>query len=126
AWPAVAAALMLVPTPAWIIETFYARGVYRWLQSGMTLASNLVPIAVLDVMLGGALLLVLIRGVQLWRVARRQGVLDALWEGLRRALRAAAIVLVVFVSAWGCNYRRVPLDASLGMPPAPAVGVLLT
>ena len=111
---AIATALFLVPLPAWVVDEFYSRDLYRWLQVVVTSVSNLVPFAVLDLLIGAGVVLVAFR---LWRLAARAwsgGIGSALWEGLRRTLRAVAVVGIVFMLAWGCNYRRVPLGATLG------------
>jgi hypothetical protein len=120
-----AALLLFVPLPAWIVEALYSRGAYPWLQNGVTFVSNLVPLAVLDVLLGLVVLLVLVRVVLLVRLARSKGVFAALWEGVRRLLRGAGIVTVLFVLLWGGNYRRVPLAESLAPPPKPETTVLI-
>lgn len=109
----VAAALFLVPIPAWVVDEFYSRDLYPWLQVGLTTASNFVPMAIFDVLIGGAVLLVLVRMVLLGLLAWRQGVVPALWEGLRRVLRAVAFVAIAFMFTWGCNYRRLPLETTL-------------
>jgi hypothetical protein len=36
--------------------------------------------------------------------------MDALWEGLRRVVRAVAILVILFLWGWGFNYRRLPLE----------------
>jgi len=123
--PIVAGALVLAPLPDWGVEFVYARGAYPWWQSGVTFVSNLLPVAALDVLIVLVLLLSGFRGLQLWRRARRSGVVDAAWEGLRRLLRAVALLVLVFMLGWGLNYRRVPLEASLGAPPPPSTAGLL-
>jgi hypothetical protein len=49
----------------------------------------------------------------------------ALGELLRRVLRVAAVVALAFLTMWGCNYRRMPLERTLnpGAAPPPAAGV---
>ena len=109
----VAIALFLVPIPAWVVDEFYSRDLYPWLQTGLTAASNLVPIAVIDLLIVGAAILVFVRLVLLSVLAWREGLLSAMWEGLRRALRAVALVAIVFMCTWGLNYRRQPLETTL-------------
>lgn len=122
--PVVAAALLLVPMPAEFVEAYYSRGVYPRLQQVVTLVSNFVPLAVLDILIGIAVLFVLLRIVLLFGTVGSHGVIAAIWEGARRLLRGAAILVIVFVCMWGLNYRRPPLEASLGEPPAPTVSTL--
>ena len=109
----VAIALFLIPIPAWVVDEFYSRDLYPWLQTGLTAASNLVPFAIIDVLITGALILVLVRVVLLSVLAWREGLLTALWEGLRRALRAVSFVAIAFMFTWGFNYRRQPLETTL-------------
>lgn len=109
----VAAALFLVPVPAWIVDEFYSRDLYPWLQSGLTAVSNLVPIAILDVLIVAAAMLALLRVGLLATSAWRHGLSRALWEGVRRLLRAVSFVAIAFMFTWGCNYKRQPLETTL-------------
>jgi hypothetical protein len=83
------------------------------MQRVMTAASNLTAIAVLDVLVGVA---VIAAGVWLVARFRRRG--SSGWgRTLLRiagdALVAAACVYLVFLAAWGLNYRRQSLRATL-------------
>jgi hypothetical protein len=40
-------------------------------------------------------------------------VLDAIWDLTRRVIRLAAVVALMFLWTWGCNYRRLPLETAL-------------
>jgi hypothetical protein len=111
--PVVAVAALAAPVPTWIVETLYARDIYPWLQMGFTSLTNLVSFAVLDVLIALALGFVLVRLVRLVGVARKEGVLDALWQGVLRTARAAAIVTLAFLLIWGFNYRRRSLEESI-------------
>jgi hypothetical protein len=61
--------------------------------------------------------------VRLFRVMRQRGIMDALWEGFRRAVRAVCVVAVLFYWAWGFNYRRVPLETVMPGGVAPKLTV---
>lgn len=123
--PVAAAAVVLAPVPAWFIEEIYSRGIYPWLQLGVTSVSNLVPVALLDVLIAAALALLVFRVVQFVRTTMSRGVLDAVWDATRRTLRAAAVLVLVFFFAWGCHYRRTPLETTVGTTPAvPTVATL--
>ena len=123
--PVIAVLAALVPIPAWIVDDFYSRDMYAWLQKIMTTATNVLPFALLDVILVVAILAVLRRTYRLYHVARQRGVIDALWEAVRRIARAAAIVIILFLWAWGFNYRRLPLDGVIGAAQVrPAVDAL--
>lgn len=109
----VALLCLAVPLPEQTVETLYSRDMYPWLQTGFTSLSNLAPFAVLDLLLVvGAVLL----GLRLWRtllITRDQGLFNAVWELLRRGLRAGSIVVILFLWAWGFNYRRPALETTV-------------
>jgi hypothetical protein len=121
-----AVAVSLAPWPVWLVERWYARDIFPILQAQVTSLSNLVPIAVIDI--GLVLLAVFLVGVVI-RFARgigKYGVVEALWEALRRVIRVAALLVLLFLVFWGLNYRREPLESTLGGgavggPPASAV-----
>ena len=109
----VAVLCLIVPLPAETVETLYSRDMYPWLQIGFTSVSNLAPFAVLDALILFGIVLVVIR---LWRsifVARERGLFNAVWDLFRRAIRAVAILTILFLFAWGFNYRRPRLEATL-------------
>lgn len=98
----------VAPLPAAMVERFYSAALYPVLQQGLTGASNLLPFALFDVLLLGAvaawaglLLNDLIRGRDRWmRTVVRAAV---------RTLTAGAALYLLFLATWGLNYRRVPL-----------------
>jgi hypothetical protein len=100
----------LVPVPPLWIERLYARGIYPSLQPYVTQASNLSPVALLDV---GVALLVMATGAAFFR---RWGVHGA-WRAVLRtagwAATAVAAIYLLFLLSWGLNYRRVPLEDTL-------------
>ena len=107
----IALLVLLVPIPAWIVDDFYSRDAYPWFQKIVTGATNVLPVAVLDLLLIGVLLAVLYRARRLFSVVKQRGVMDALWETFRRVVRATAVALILFTWAWGFNYRRIPLES---------------
>lgn len=111
--------LVLVPVPGWIVEELYSRDTYPWLQDILTAVSNVMPFALLDVLILGALGATLFRAVRLFNVVRQRGVMDALWEAVRRVIRFAAVIAILFYWAWGFNYRRTALET--GLPGGKAV-----
>jgi hypothetical protein len=117
--PLLAAAVYFAPWPAWVVDQFYSRDMYPWLQTGFTSFTNLLPFAFLDLLIGVVLVAVLFRMKRLFNVTRERGVMDALWEMFRRVVRAVAIVLLLFLWSWGCNYGRLPLEK--GFPGGEAV-----
>jgi hypothetical protein len=72
-----------------------------------------MPFAVMDVMLIAILLMVLFGIMRVLRIVSNQGFVEAVWDGLRRALRAGAVLIILFLIAWGYNYRRPPLERVL-------------
>jgi hypothetical protein len=117
----IAIVLAVLPLPPWMIDQFYSRQAYPVIQYVVTSISNLVPLAVLDllvVLLGFLLIRWLLR---LGSVAKKDGVVDAIWDVTRRVIRAASIVAILFLLMWGLNYRRIPLEDSLkpsALPPS--------
>ena len=111
--PVVALVLAFAPAPPWVVEEFYSRDFYPFLQSALTAVSNVLPIAFLDLMIVAAALLVGYRIVRLFMGARRGSLLDVLWESVRRTIRLVGVVVSLFVLTWGCNYRRQPLETTL-------------
>ena len=100
----------LVPIPPRAIDRLYSDGVYPGLQRGLTRLSNVVPIALLDVLIVTSIVAVVIAA---WRDWRRAGVATMAVRGVVRLLTIAAVVYVVFLVCWGLNYRRTPLMAAL-------------
>jgi len=123
--PIAAIVMFGVPVPAWLVETFYSRDAYPWLQRGLTSVSNLLPLAVIDVMFVAAAVALVWRLALLVGTARQRGFLISVWEAFRRLVRVVAVAVVVFLLAWGCNYRRVPIEATLPQPVAPPTEVTL-
>jgi len=125
--PAFALILFFAPLPAWVVEDYYSHDAYPMLQNVFSAGSNIMPFAVIDAMIAIAVVAVLYRTLRLLRVARRRGVIDAIWEGVLRVSRATACVLILFFLVWGFNYRRMPLEASLlqgGKVPEPTIDSL--
>ena len=108
-----ALALVFVPVPAWIVEELYSRDTYPWLQQLLTTATNLVPFALLDLLLLGLVAAGVYRAVRLANVMAQRGIVDAVWEGIRRAIRFAAVVVILFCWVWGFNYRRPSIESLL-------------
>ena len=124
-----AAVAALAPmSPAWI-ESAYSRGVYLANQRVITGASNLTSIAVLDVLLGLAIVAAAVWLVSRIRRRGSSGWGRTLWRIAGDALVAAACVYLVFLAAWGLNYRRQSLRATLDFDQAritrDALGALL-
>jgi hypothetical protein len=104
-----AVAAALVPLPAALVERAYSTGVYPPVQRALTAVSNQVALALFDAVLGivlvawiGPTLVDALRVRRLggWRVAGRAGL---------RTATIASVMYLAFLTAWGFNYRRVPI-----------------
>jgi hypothetical protein len=102
-----ALAAAIVPLPRWLVERAYSAGVYPRLQPVLTGASNLAPIALLDVAIAAVLLAWLVGVANDLRSSR--GVTGALFAVVVRTAAWAAAAYLLFLATWGFNYRRVPL-----------------
>jgi len=94
-----------LPVPAALVERLYSTWLYAAIQPPLTTASNLAPFAFFDAVIVGA--------VALWLGLAVRDVLFAPLRGiLRVALRTvvwSATLYLIFLLAWGLNYRRVRL-----------------
>jgi uncharacterized protein DUF3810 len=108
---AVACAAALLPLPPGVVERWYSAGVYPPLQRGVTSLSNLVPFALLDVLIVvGPIAWLTLAARDIRRSTRRRQTV-ARW--LVRTVAAAGALYLLFLAMWGLNYRRVPLDRKL-------------
>lgn len=107
---AAALAAALVPVRPAFVERWYSNLLYPRLQQALTPLVNLLPIAVLDLAVGGC---VAALAVLLIRRARRSGWRLALLRTAGTLVPAAAIGYLLFLLLWGMNYRRVPLEEKL-------------
>jgi hypothetical protein len=108
-----AALAAVAPVPAWVVDEFYSRDMYPWFQRIMTTTTNILPFALLDVILIITIIGVGYRLVRLYHVMRQRGFVDAIWEGFRRLVRVAAIAVLLFLWGWGFNYRRLPIETAM-------------
>jgi len=91
------------------IERLYSQGMYAKVQPVLTSASNLIPIALMDpliVLVAGAWML--LAGRDLMR-GSRVGWGRTAAQIARRTLAWSAAAYLLFLAAWGFNYRRVRL-----------------
>lgn len=96
--------------PQAFIEREYSRGLYPEIQSTVTMVSNVLPIAFLDVIVA---LLLIAALIAFRRVARRQGRGHAFGRLNVWLLTTVAVIYLLFLATWGLNYHRVPLEAQL-------------
>jgi hypothetical protein len=113
-WPLVLAlAVAFAPLPAAWVDAWYSRGAYLALQRHLTSWSNAVPVAVTDLLIAGALAAVAIAAARWPRLRKQLGTRRALGRAAIAIATAVAAVYVLFVAAWGLNYRREPLAGRL-------------
>jgi len=112
--PVLAAAVLLTPWPGLQVEHWYSRVLFPRGQALVTSASNLTPFAWMDV--GLVLIAVFLISVATRVVRPRdgRGWLGGLWDGMRRVVRLAGVLALLFLLLWGLNYRRLPLETTLG------------
>jgi len=96
-------------SPAWV-ERVYSTSIYLSFQPYVTAASNLVPIALLDVAVAVILAGLASLFVRDWR---RSGPIHAAASSAVRLTVTAAVIYLLFVASWGLNYRRMPVEAKL-------------
>ena len=116
---ALAIALGLAPLPPGAIERQFSNGLYPIVQSGLTGISNLVPFALVD------LLLLVVIGWWGWRLTRdvskggskASGWIRVLARLASRTVTLVAAIYVMFLLTWGLNYRRPPLTDRLSPNP---------
>src|SRR5687768_8463304 len=99
------------PPGTFAIERWYARGLYPQLQAVTTSVSNRVPVALFDV----AMIILAIIAIVVWthsiRVARRKRSIRPIGRGFVATLTLAALVYLWFLTAWGLNYARQPIES---------------
>ena len=126
----IAAALAggLAPFSPSLIERWYSTGFYPLVQRVVTPVTNVVPFAVFDVLTVVAFVWMLIAIVRSVRTARRRRQWSPMLATGLNLLTAAAALYLVFLVAWGFNYRRVPMSSRLilhrGVPGEDAVVAL--
>ena len=108
---AVACAAVVLPVPPRVVERTYSGLFYPPLQRALTSFSNLAPFALLDVFLIGFPILWF--GLIARDVSRSNRRPPALGRWALRTAVAAATLYLLFLAAWGLNYRRLPLDRKL-------------
>ena len=102
---AFAAAAALLPVPAGVVERVYSAGVYPWWQRAVTPLSNAVPFALFDLLVAAVAAVWLALTIAQFLKRRTRALAPV---AVRTVVWVAAAYLV-FLAAWGLNYRRVRL-----------------
>ena len=107
-----AVAAGLAPVSPEAVDAWYSERWYRGIQPLVTGTSSLVPLALLDVWIVVAVALV---AWWVWRVVRAprgQRVRQSL-ATLASLVSMVSALYLVFLLAWGFNYRRLPITSTL-------------
>ena len=111
---AVAAVALAVPWPPAMVEGAFSAAFYPAWQRIATTATNALPFAAFDLILAGAILALAGLAIGSWR-----GSGGGRWRRAGAALLAAIVVgaatYLWFLTAWGLNYQRTPVDARVGL-----------
>lgn len=106
----IALAAAIVPMPPSAVERWYSRGLYPRLQTSLTPATNLIPVALLDLAIAA-----LVVWIVFWLVRHRP---LGLWNVVLALFYTTAIFYLLFLLLWGFNYRRVRLEEKLAFDKA--------
>jgi len=109
----------IAPVSPGVVEEWFSLGIYPSVQQVTTDVTNVLPFALLDVLLVLAvstLVLVVARSV---RAALRKRTVRPLGRTAFGIASVAAVAYLVFLAFWGLNYRRVPLDGRLVLDQRP-------
>src|SRR5262249_22894937 len=105
--------LAVVPLrPIWV-ESWYSTAVYPRIERLLTPISNLLPFALLDVLLLTVVPIAAIALTMATRNAWRTPTIGCLGRTVGHLLTAAAALYVLFLLLWGLNYRRVRMPDRL-------------
>ena len=118
----------LIPVSPSLVERWYSTSVYPRIQQVMTTISNVIPVAMFDLLTIAAAFLVVFSLVRAVRRARRVRRWSIMLTTIGNIATGAAAAYLVFLMIWGFNYRRVPMSQRLIMdgaaPTADAVRAL--
>jgi len=114
----IAGVCAIAPLPPRLVETAFSIRVYPLIQHVVTPVTNLLPIAVFDLLLLAGVAAVVVSLVGGVRRARRERRLQPVFTTIWHLLVAAAVVYLVFLAVWGLNYRRLPMSDRLALESA--------
>ena len=99
------------------VETYLARGLFRWLSIPISTVTSLVPFSLTEALLviGSPILLVCFV-IWLIRLMRNPGKMKKAGTLLRRLAWTISCLYLVFMLLHGFNYARQPVAASFGLP----------
>jgi hypothetical protein len=114
---ALAVAAAWIPTPPALVERFYSLSAYVALQRPITALSNRVPFALMDALLLGVMGAWLALAIRDFARKKKRGALRTAARIVTRTIVWAAALYLIFLVAWGLNYRRMPLIEKLTFDP---------
>ena len=113
-----AVAAAFAPAAPEATERLFSTGLYPRLQHVLTPLSDIVPFAILDVLIAAGVIVFVVIVLRGAAEARRAGRLVPVLQALRRLTVSAAVVYLAFLLLWGFNYRRVAMADRLEVDPA--------
>ena len=96
-----------------LVERVYSQDLYPWLQRFVTLFSNSVSFAVFDLLFVGILMVLVLVVTRGLRSSEQVGRFRRARLIVVRTSVVISLVYIIFLLAWGLNYRRVPLREKL-------------
>jgi hypothetical protein len=115
----IAAGAAAVPMPPDAVERWFSTGLYPLVQRTVTSITNLLPVAVLDVMLVIAVPAILVAASRVLRISVSRRSFAPVGKGIASAAVIGSAVYLVFLLIWGLNYRRLPMTERLQVSEAP-------
>lgn len=109
-----AAGLLLLPLNSDWIERYYADWLYPLLQAEVTSSSNASGYALFDVLVGLCVAALVVGWVRSLRTAWRRRSIAIVARALAVTAVFGAAWYLWFAVAWGLNYARPPIEASVG------------
>jgi hypothetical protein len=103
----------LAPIDPRLVERWYSTGIYPVIQGLVTPVTNLVPFAVLDVLLVVGVCTVVAMLVRSIVQVRRTRKWRPILATMVRLVTLSALVYLTFLVIWGLNYRRVSMTDRL-------------
>lgn len=118
---ALALAAAVLPIDSAAIERRYSTSIYPRIQGILTPVSNFVPFALFDVLTVGAVVALILAVAVAVSKARQARSFQPIRDLLFATAACAAAVYLIFLSVWGFNYRRLPMEQRLVLDhPAPS------
>jgi uncharacterized protein DUF3810 len=100
------------------VETAYSRRLYPAIAGGLAAVTSRVPFSVAEAL--AAAVLVAMVGLAVGAIVRRGQRGRRVAFGAATLATAGMVLYLVFLAAWGLNYQRRPLAASIGLRSEPA------